>query len=638
MKSVKGIIAGILICVSLLLCACGSKTAPEDTEKSAAPTANTVEEVIKKPGGDLFIAMPAEIESFDPLIAESDDLINLLTLIYETPLKYDVSGRILPNLIESWEVDESGTQFTFKLRQDAYFSDGTTKLSSADIIYSAEKVMELDGFTLNVGSSGAAEDGDTAGDGENTGDEQNTGDGGTGEDTATPDVQDNGSDTAYSRYGRFSQNVQSISAPDESTVVLKMKTPGNAALNFMTFPVMSETLSTGEVPVGTGPYKVQEYKPGEEMSLVKNDSWWQQPPYIEKIVAKAAESYTAELDYVEASIIDFATTDVLYSSKYRKPGKTQVTDYMTNYYDCLIPNLITDELKDVNVRQAISYALDRREILSTVLLNHGVPTNLPIAPDFFAYDSRYKISDFDSGMARELLHESGYVTDESGEGKKLSLDLIVLDERNGAYKKEAAKAVKKQLGELYIEVNIEELPYDEYMKRLQGGNYDLAYCSFYLDIVPELSFMFDQGGSGNYGHVQSEEITNAIAACSKAVTEEEMTAAYSELQKVLTERVPQIGLYFRMNSIINDESIKDIKDARQNMVFSTVSQWYSEYFAEVEHKDIAQAAREEGAAQASASASAQSAEAEQTQPEATPETSPTPSAEDGAQGDQQNQE
>ncbi len=483
---------------------------------------------------------------------------------------------------------------------------------------------------------------DAAATDENAADGENTGDGGNADgensgsgDTQAPDAPDNGTGAETSRYLRFSKYVQSMSAPDDNTVVLKMKEPGNAALNFMTFPVMNETLSGGDVPIGTGPYKVQEYKPGEEMSFARNDAWWQQPPYIEKIVAKAAEGYQAELDYVEASIIDFATTDVLYSTKYRKPGKTQVTDYMTNYYDCIIPNLITDELKDVNVRQAISYALDRREILSTVLLNHGVPTNLPIAPDFFAYDSRYKISDFDSGMARELLHESGYVTDESGEGKKLSLSLIVLDERNGAYKKEAAKAIKKQLGELYIEVNIEELRYDDYIKRLEGGNYDLAYCSFYLDIVPELSFMFDQGGSGNYGHVQSEEITNAIAACSKAITEEEMTVSYSELQKALTERVPQIGLYFRMNSIISDESVKDIKDARQNMVFNTISQWYSEYFAEVEHKDIAQAAREEGAAaEASASASADASPSETQQPEqSTSESLTEPNADASASQD-----
>ena len=58
------------------------------------------------------------------------------------------------------------------------------------------------------------------------------------------------------------------------------------------------------------------------------------------------------------------------------------------------------------------------------------------------------------------------------------------------------------------------------------------------------------GGTGNYNGVSNQELTDAIAAAGNAFTEESVQAAYSELQKVLMERVPQIGLYYRMNSII----------------------------------------------------------------------------------------
>ncbi len=614
MKSVKKIIAVVLACMAVFLCSCSttSTTKIKSKESDMAQASQVIEEVVKKPGGDLFISMPKEIESFDPLKAKNEDLINLLSLIYETPLKYDVNGKLLPNLFESWKVNEDKTEYTFTLRDNVFYSDGTTKLTVDDIIYSAKRAMALDGFAVNVNS----------GESENTEEDKAV-------DEATTDVENSAPATGdtkdfKSRFGQFSQYVESISAPDEHTVVLKMNKKGNMGLHFMTFPVVNETLIKDELPVGTGMYKVDvaQYKPAEEMILTRNENWWQPKPYIEKIVAKATQNYSTELEFVEASIIDFATTDALYSGKYRQPGKTQVIDYMTNYYDCLVPNLITNELKDVNVRQAISYALDRREILSTVLLNHGIPTNLPIAPDFFAYDSKYKISDFDSSMAKELLQESGYVTEPSGKGRKLNLNLIVLDERNGAYKKEAAKAIKKQLEELYIEIEIEELPMDEYMRRLEGGNFDLAYCSYYLDIVPNLSFMFDHGGSGNYGHVQNEDITNAIYGCTQAVTDEDVMGSYGELQRVLTERVPQIGLYFRMNSIICDESIKDVKGVRQNMIFSTLAEWYNAYFAGVVQKNIAEAGAQSTqmpAPEATSQPAEQTETPEQTTPEA-PET------------------
>jgi len=343
----------------------------------------------------------------------------------------------------------------------------------------------------------------------------------------------------------------------------------------MTFPVMSETSVNQEIPVGTGVYKVESYTPGQEMVLVRNEQWWGGEAYIERVVAKAVTDQSQALEYVGSSIIDFTTTDVLYAGKYKQPGETQVIDYMTNYYDCLVPNLSESKMQDVNVRQAISYGIDRREILSTVLLNHGVPTNLPIAPDYFAYDSKYKISDYDNKMAQSYLEASGYRSGPEGEGNILSLDLLVLNDRNTAYKKEATKAIRKQLGELGIEVNVIEETEEEYLDDLNNGRFDIAYCSYYMDIVPDLAFIFDADGEGNVGHVSSSEIDDAINACELAIEYDEIVAAYGELQKALSERVPQIGLYFRSNSIICDESIHGITNIRQNMVFNNVAEWYN---------------------------------------------------------------
>ncbi len=313
------------------------------------------------------------------------------------------------------------------------------------------------------------------------------------------------------------------------------------------------------------------------MALVQNALWWNEPPYIEKVVAKPAGGMEQKIEAEQSSMIDFVTTDVLYAGKYKQPQETQVIDYMTNYYDCIIPNQISAEMKDVNIRQAISYAIDRREILSTVLLNHGVPTNLPIAPDFYAYESKYKISDYDRKLARELLQAAGYRSEPDGEGKVLRLDMIVLDDREQAYKKEAAKAIRKQLAEVGIELKILEQEKEGYMTLLEGGGFDLAYCSFYLDAVPDMEYLFGASGAGNYGHVQNDEINQAIRACDAAVTEDEAVAAYSDLQRVLTERVPQIGLYYRMNSILCADGIKNIKNPRQNAIFANISEWHISY-------------------------------------------------------------
>lgn len=512
-----------------------------------------VAEEIPVAGGDLFISMPEYVETLDPLLADNEEVINILSLIYETPFKYNADGSLSENLIESWSVDETKQVFTFKIRQNVFFSD-ESQLTADDIVYSANKLIN------NAVQSESPTSNDTNDNGNSNSQPEQI------------SVADN--NKLSSRYCQFSQYVDSINAQDQFTVQLRMNRAGGVGLHFMTFPVMKKTTEQQAYLIGTGPYMAESFVQGEDMRLVRNPLWWQGEPYIETIVAKSVTSQSQALDYVESSIIDFTTTDVLYAGNYKKPGMIQVVDYVTNYYDCLVPNLLKPKMQNALVRQAISYGIDRREILATVLLNHGVPTNLPIAPDFFAYDSKYKINDYGNSQSIEFLKQAGYATDEVTNNEILTLDLLVLDDRNAAYRKEAARAIKKQLGNIGIEINIIEKTSEEYALALKNGDFDLAYVSYYLDIVPNIEELFSENSPLNVGHVSSEEIINAARKCESALTEEEMITAYSELQQVLAERVPQIGLYFHTNSIVCDETIHGIKDIRQNLIFNDISQWY----------------------------------------------------------------
>lgn len=545
----KMITALVLVCATLLFVACGNKeTEPTASSSASAPTVTE-----KQPGGDLFIAMPANVSSLDPLNATDEDLVNLLTLIYEPAVRIDETGNPQPCLMESWEADESGTVYTFKLRQNVSFSDGTP-LKAADVVYSAEKVRALNPAPA---SSPAPEESPAA----------------TGSPEASPSPSAPVQDT-QNRYAQYNSIVSNVEAVDEQTVKVTMTKPGLEALYFMDFPVMNEEQRAEGNAVGTGPYKIESFDAENEMVLVLNDAWWGTKPNIPKIVAKPMTGSTAKLEAVSTSVLDFVTTDVLYAGKYKIASKTQVIDYMTNYYDCLIPNLGNNALGTTEVRQALSYAIDRREIISTVLLNHAVPANMPIAPNFYASDSKYKQDD-DLKTARELLQKAGYKSSEDDPaGNQLTLSLIVPDDREVPYRVEAAKAIAKQLKEVGIVVNVEPLSQEDYMGRLQAKNFELAFCSFYMDEDPNIAFMFDQGGSGNFGGVSSAEISSAISTARNAFKEEDVKKAYSELQKQLSERVPQIGLYFRMNSAVCNDLLKDVTGMRQGNVFANINNWY----------------------------------------------------------------
>ncbi|MBD5560752.1 MAG: hypothetical protein HDQ87_10455 [Clostridia bacterium] len=571
----------LLLSTVLLLSSCIGVFAPEEeTVLTPTPAPMTL---VPQAGGDMFIAIPDDIRSFDPLTVTSEDLINFLTLIYETPFTYTESGQLQNCLIDSWSMDEGQRTFTFRLREDVFFSDGD-QLTAEDVAASGRRVLQGSGTAMSYQEQ--EEEGEQA---ETTGEEQ----------TVTQQT------VPANRYSAYNREILRIEATGEFEVTVELYEPGNAALYFMTFPVTKASFNPSSTPVGTGPYMVDSYTPGSEAVLVTNPLWWREPAYIDRIVAKAVTGPTQKLEMLSTSILDFVTTDAVNSGNYNITGQWQVIDYMTDYYDCLVPNLRHPALRQANVRRAISAALDRRELLSTVLLNHGVPSLLPIAPDYFAVDSRYRSGQSSLSEAAELLEEAGYlkpeVTDDpeaeesGGQGSPMLLELrlIVPDTLDSTYKREAARAIAKQLGRVGIGVEVAELSEEDYLKALETSDFDLAYCSYYLSEVPNLSFMFDVDGAGNYGHVDDPELTQAINDCKLAITEEEVIEACGVLQERLSSLLPQIGLYFRMNSIICDEGIHGIADVRQNAVFATVSDWFNTYFAQtVEQASAAPTAAE----------------------------------------------
>lgn len=591
----KKLAALLLACATLALCACGNLLGgPQDSAEAPASASSSASAATEKQaGGDLFIAMPADTGSLDPLTAADEDLVNLLTLIYEPAVRVNANGQPEPCLIESWEADESGRVYTFKVRQDVFFADGSTPLTAEDIVYSAKQVGALTGAqfdapvpvepnpegTQDPNAQEGTQDPDNP---EGTPGADSSTEASSSAETSQTESSDPGAGSTESptieipqtnRYAQYNSLVESIEVVDSATVKLTMTKPGVEALYFMSFPVMNEALHAGGQTVGTGPYRIESFDASTEMVLTANGAWWNGQPNIPTIVARPMTGSTAKLEAVSTSILDFITTDVLYAGKYKIAGKTQVIDYMTNYYDCLLPNLGNSTLGITEVRQAISYAIDRRELISTVLMGHGVPANMPISPDFYAYDSKYN-QDEDLKTARALLESAGYRSSMDGTGNALRFTIIVPDDREMSYRIEAAKAIKKQLEGVGIEITVEELNQQEYYDRLQAKNFELALCSFYLDEDPDISFLFNPGGSANYGGVDNAEITAAIDAARSAFAEEAIKTNYSELQRLLTERVPQIGLYYRMNSIVCSELLTGVGSPRQGEVFAQVNEWY----------------------------------------------------------------
>ena len=156
----------------------------------------------------------------------------------------------------------------------------------------------------------------------------------------------------------------------------------------------------------------------------------------------------------------------------------------------------------------------------------------------------------------------------------LELSLLIYKNNEDTYRRDVAENIAEQLLSCGILINIEEVSFDVYVNKLESLDFDLALCSFYLNNDPDPSFMIETGGSSNFGGYSDVVMDQLLGLCKTASTDEEMSAAYLEMENYFVEQVPHIGLYFRTHSIIYDSTINIDTDLRDLSVYTQIPNWY----------------------------------------------------------------
>lgn len=529
-----------VIAACLLFSACGAAEVlqPQGTDIVQYTLPPVEEQPIPVKGGELKFPIPNNPPTLNPLKIKNLEMYNLFSLIYEQPVRIGKDGTAGPELAETWSVDSSGTKWTFRLRKGVSWQGGNGEFTSDDIIY-----------TIGLIKSYTKDD---------------------------------------SVYAQYNSSIKDYSAPDEYTVEITLSQPGNAAVYFMTFPVMCKAYCSGKEldelhPTGTGPYIADEYDKDKQMSLKANDLWWKQAPYIQSLTALCYSDHDMELAAFSGDLIDFMTTSALTVDTYKKYGIKNYSDYLTRFYDCLVPNASSGFFSDVNMRRALALSLDKREIISKALLGHAVAADYPIAPDSYLSGESAGINEYNPQKAAALFEQAGW-KDRNKDGvlekvdgtqvTNLNIKLLIPLNKENTYRRDAAENVRIQLMQCGIQVEVVEEEFDAYKLSLQNGSFELAFCSFFIDQNPDVSFMIGTGGSANYGAFSDERMDGLLSKCKSALTEEEMKNAYYEMEREFMDKLPQISLCFKTNALLYDASI-NISDSISDMdIYTTIPQWY----------------------------------------------------------------
>ena len=249
---------------------------------------------------------------FSPVNTNDWNMVSINQLVYESVVDLDENLKPVPMLADNWTQD--GKVWTFNLRSGIQFHNGY-ELTAYDVLRSYQTIMA------------------------------------------------SGENNPY--YDRMMM-IDTMEASDVYVLSVTAKNASYMTLYAMTFPVMQYESLYDELPRGTGPYWYIQYDENGTVRLEANPLWWKQQPEVQSILLKRYYNAGDAIEAIRTRQIDMLSTKSPKASLSRKLADLASIDYPTLTYELLVPNLSDGALmSDVNVRQAVMYALDRSVIASS---------------------------------------------------------------------------------------------------------------------------------------------------------------------------------------------------------------------------------------------------------------------------------
>jgi len=470
------------------------------------------------------------IQPFDPL---ERDMLSVYNVVYESLITIDDDYMPQGCLAESWEESANGKTWTFHLREDVRFSDGTP-LTAQDVVASANVILDR---------------------------------------ARDENIADHGF------YANLAYFVKTISVKDDYTVVVHANSTAKNPRQYfgilyeMTFPIVPASQVSMDRPVGSGPYVITQFIAGDYMTLESNPNWWKAQPNVRQIMISFHDNPRSVMDSYEYNRVDAVFTRSIAGAQYKTGTISVSMSYRTNQLECLYMNNSVSELTP-EVRKAIRFVVDRSKIISNIYSGLAVETNSPFFPGTWMYnesiDAAFRT---DLEEARRLLAQAGWEdSDENGvldrinskgEFKNLHLRFYVYEEPDNDVRLEAANLIAEQLAQVGIECKVEAMTQANLQEKLRSGSFDLALVSFAMDVCPDVGFMLISGNTGNYNRYKSERMS---ALCREARTQpsfEGYRQKLMEIQSLFVEDCPFLCLYYRMGNVITRYMYTTCRDVRE---------------------------------------------------------------------------
>ncbi|WBU54058.1 ABC transporter substrate-binding protein [Paracoccus sp. SCSIO 75233] len=371
----------------------------------------------------ITLGMVLEPPSLDPTgnaAAAIDEIV--YANVFQGLTRFGPDGAILPALAESWETEEDGKVYVFKLRQDVTYHDGA-EFGADDVVFSLDRARA--------------------------------------EDSTNPQK------TLFA-------GIESVEAVDPLTVRVTLSSPDGM------FPfkmaagdaIILDEASAADAatnPVGTGPFRFANWRQGDSISLEAFDGYWGEKPALTSATFRFIGDPTAAFASLMAGDVDafpiYPAPETL--AQIEADPRFNVIVGTTEGETILTMNKASAPLDNVQVREAIAHAINRQELIDGAMFGYGTPIGTHFAPHHPDYVDLTEQSAYDPERSRELLEEAG-ISD-------LTLRLALPPT---PYARRGGELLAAQLREVGIETEATNMEWAQWLETVfTGKDYDLTIIS-----------------------------------------------------------------------------------------------------------------------------------------------------------------
>ncbi|MGO9211200.1 MAG: ABC transporter substrate-binding protein [Terriglobales bacterium] len=468
----------------------------------------------KKPAPDtLVMIIESSPANLDPRVGTDAQSERIDALLFDGLVNRDEHFNLVPGLAERWDILDPVT-YIFHLRPGVRFSDGRP-LTARDVKWTFDSILSGAVLTPKAGSY---------------------------------------------------RLLERVLAPDDATVIFHLKEPYSPLLWNLSNPAigivpMGSGADFNQHLVGSGPFRLVRLEQDKEVVIERNPAYWGTPARVEQVrFAVVPDTTTRALELRKGSAdleINALTADMVVAIEkqrqldvMRSPGTT---------YAYLAFNLRDPILKDVRVRQAIAYAIDRGPMIHYLWRDMARPAASVLPPEHWAYDGDVRTYAHDPARARQLLDSAGYP---ARNGVRFHLTMKTSTEESTRL---MAAVLQQQLREAGIALDIRTFEFATFYADVQRGAFQLFSLRWvggnedpdiFEHVFSSKSFPPKRGNRGYYSNPRVDEL---IDDARRTVDRERRKRDYDEIQRIVAEELPYVNLWYFDNVLVHSGRVRNVE-------------------------------------------------------------------------------